>query len=67
MRRLLRNAHIGLGVGMIVALVGTVLLHGNESALNALSVAVIVTTFGIFATLSIRDERARDKDSRRSP
>jgi hypothetical protein len=62
MKRLFRNAHVGLAVGMFVAIVGVAFLHGNESALNALSVAVIVTTMGVFVALSIRDERARGKD-----
>lgn len=52
---------------MVVAVVGFAFLHGNESALNALSVAVLVTAMGIYLALNIRDERARGKGDRRTP
>jgi hypothetical protein len=51
---------------MLLAIAGAVGPHGNESALNALSVAVLIITFGLFAALSIHDERARGKDAGRS-
>jgi hypothetical protein len=61
MKRLFRNANIGLAISTAVAIVGFALFYDNESALNALSVAVLLVAMGVFLTLSIRDDRARRK------
>jgi hypothetical protein len=64
--RLFRNANIGLVVGTTVLVVGFYPARHSEVASTALGLAMFVISMGVFFVLSIRDERARRKDDRRS-
>jgi hypothetical protein len=67
MKRLFRNANIGLGVGVTLLVVGFAFLYKSEAALNALAVGSFAAFMGVFFALNIRDDRARRKGPRRSP
>jgi hypothetical protein len=64
--RLFRNGNIGLGVGTLVLVVGFYPARHSEVASTALGLTMFIVSMGVFFALSIRDERARRKDSRRS-
>lgn len=64
--RLFRNANVGLAVGITVLVVGFYPARHSEVAITALGLAMFVISMGVFFALSIRDERARRKDDRRS-
>ena len=64
--RLFRNANIGLAVGTTVLIVGFYPARHSEVASTALGLAMFAISMGVFFVLSIRDERARRNDSRRS-
>jgi hypothetical protein len=61
MKRLFRNANIGIAVVMVVAVVGFAFLHNDEAALNALGVVAFAMGMGVYLGLNIRDDRARRK------
>jgi hypothetical protein len=67
LKRLFRNANIGLAISMIVVVIGFAFLHNNEAALNALSVVMFAVAMGIYLTLNIRDDRARRKGPPHAP
>lgn len=67
MKRLFKRANIGLLVGVIVLIGGAVLFHGNDDAYSAATVASFIIATAVCFGLIIRDERADQKDSRRSP
>jgi len=64
MKRLFRNANIGLAVGAVVLIGGAILFHENDDAYSATTVAAFVIGMAVCFGLDIRAER---KDSRRSP
>jgi hypothetical protein len=66
MKRLFRNANIGLVVGAIVLIGGAVLFHGNDDAYSATTVASFIIATAVCFGLSIRDDRTARKDSRPS-
>jgi hypothetical protein len=61
MKRLFRNANIGLAIGVTFLIVGFVFLYKSEEALNALAVGSFAVFMGVFLALNIRDDRARRK------
>jgi len=66
MKRLFRNANIGVAVGAVLLFGGTILFHGDADACSATTVGAIVACFGTMFWLDCRDERARDRDGHRS-
>jgi len=64
MKRLVRNANIGIAVGIAMLVVGFWPLHDSEDAIGALSLAAFFTGLGVCLGLNIRDERARKKPAR---
>jgi uncharacterized membrane protein YiaA len=61
MKRLLRNAHIGMAVGLALLVVGFWPAHTSESAVGVLGVAAFFTAIGVYLGLNIRDERVRGR------
>lgn len=58
-----RNAHIGIGIGIVVLLVGCYLLkNAGEDALGLLGLAVLVVSVGTFVLLEDREERRQKRD-----
>ncbi len=66
MKRLVRNAHIGIAVGVAVLVVGFWPAHNSEDAVAALGMVGFFTALGVCFGLSYRDERARHKGAPRS-
>jgi hypothetical protein len=63
MKHDLRNAHVSLGVGLVVLTAGCYLFrHSGEDALQLVAFAMLVVTFGTFAFLEDRDERRHKRD-----
>ncbi len=61
----MRNAHIGLGVGTIVLIVGCLLFwNSGEDAMQMVGAAMLVAAFGTTSALDTRDERRRDRQKR---
>jgi len=58
MKRLFRNANIGVAVGGILLIGGAILFHGNDEAYGATTVASFVIGMAVYIGLSVRDERA---------
>jgi len=65
MKRLIRNAHIGIAVAIAILAIGFWPTHNNEDAAAALGMGAFFTGLGVCFGLSYRDERAREKHSRR--
>lgn len=65
LRRLFRNANIGLAIGVAVLLLGFYPARHSEVALTALGLAMFAISMGVFIGLSARDEKARHKSSSR--
>jgi hypothetical protein len=66
MKRQFRNANIGIVAGAIVLIGGAVLFNGNDDAYSATTVVSFLVGMAVCFGLIIRDERAGQKDSRRS-
>ena len=66
MKRLIRNAHVGILVGMILLIVGFWPVRESEDAIGALGIAAFFTALGVYLALNIRDERTRKRDTHRS-
>ncbi len=62
MKRLFRNANIGIAVSMLILVVGFVFLYDDEAALKALGAVAFFTGLAVLLGLNIRDERARRKE-----
>jgi hypothetical protein len=67
MKRSFRNANIGLAASVVVLVVGVVLLHDSESAIEVLALFAFGVAMGVLFFLDWRDERARRKGVHRSP
>lgn len=65
MKRSFRNANIGLATSVAVLIVGTIIFHDSESAMEALALLALVVAFGVLFFLEWRDERTHGKGSRR--
>lgn len=63
MKQLVRCANIGLAVSMVV-LIGGVLIFRNsgDGALGAVSLATLLTAFGVFYSLDERNKRRKRRD-----
>jgi uncharacterized membrane protein len=58
MKRLFRNANIGVAVGAVLLIGGAILFHGNDEAYSATTVASFVVGMAVYLGLSVRDDRA---------
>jgi len=65
MKRLFRNANIGVAVGAVLLIGGAILFNGNDEAYGAMTVASFVVGMAVYLGLSIRDDRAGRMDSDR--
>jgi len=63
MKRLFRNAHIGIAVSAIILVVGFWPAHKSEDAVAALGMVAFFTGLEVCFGLIIRDERTRNKDA----
>jgi hypothetical protein len=61
LRRLFRNANVGLAIGVAVVVAGFYPARHSEVATTALGLAMFAISIGVFLVLSVRDERARRK------
>ena len=61
MKRLFRNANIGIAVSVTMLVIGSVVLYDNEAALKGLSAVAFFTGLAVLLGLNIRDDRARRK------
>ncbi len=66
MKRLFRNANIGIAVSVTITLVGVVFLHDDEAALEVLGLAAFLSGLAVLLALNIRDYRADHKDPPRA-
>ena len=63
MRDDLRNAHIGIGAGIVFLAVGCYLLrNSSEDVLGLLGLGTLVVALGTFIALEEREERRHDRD-----
>ena len=62
MKRLFRNANIGIAVTMTITVVGVVFLYDNEAALEVLGLTAFLSGLAVLLVLNIRDYRADHKD-----
>jgi hypothetical protein len=67
MKRLVRNAHVGIATGFALLVVGFWPVHSSEAATGALGITAFFVGIGVFVGLSMRDERAARKRPPRSP
>jgi hypothetical protein len=67
MKMLVRNAHIGVAVAVVILVIGFWPARHSEDAVAALGMIAFFAGLGVCFGLSYRDERARDKDAPRSP
>jgi len=67
MKKLIRNAHIGIAVSIAILVIGFWPAHNSEDAVVALEMIAFFTGLGVCLGLSFRDDRAREKRSRREP
>lgn len=65
MKRLIRNAHIGFAVAIAILAIGFWPTYESEEAFAALGTAAFFTGLAVCIGLSYRDERIREKRSRR--
>jgi len=65
MKKLIRNAHIGMAVSFAILVVGFWPVHNNEDAAAALGMIAFFTGLGVCLGLSYREERAREERSHR--
>jgi hypothetical protein len=61
MKRLIRNAHIGIAVGIAFLVIGFWPAHNSEGAVGALGITAFFMGLGVYLALNIRDERERKK------
>ena len=64
-RRLFRNAHIGVASGVILAVIGAILFHGNEGMQELMAVVTFAVAMGVYLTLNARDDRAHGDSHKR--
>lgn len=59
----LRNAHIGLAVGIVVLVIGCILFKDSgEDVLQLVCIAMLIATLGTTSILEWRDERRQKRD-----
>ena len=58
MKKLIRNAHIGLAVCVAIYVIGLIVFHGNEAAMDVVGGAGPVACFAVYLGLNVRDDRA---------
>ncbi len=66
MKRLFRNANIGIAVTVAITLVGVAFLYDNEAALEILGLMAVLSGLAVLLVLNIRDYRADHKDPPRT-
>ena len=63
MRRLFRNANVGLAVSAAVLIVGFWPVHESETATGVLGLVSFVTGMAVLIGLNLRDERMHEENS----
>ena len=64
-KRQLRNVHISIGVGAMVAVVGAILMrNASEGVTQLLGLAILGATFGTLILLNAREERRERREGR---
>lgn len=63
MKRLFRNANIGLAVATFVLLAGFWPVRESETATGALGLIAFIVGMGVYIGLNLRDEHTRRKGS----
>lgn len=66
MERSFRNANIGIAASVVVLVVGTVLFHGNDWAMELLALLGFGVAMGVLFFLEGRDERAQRSEADRA-
>jgi uncharacterized membrane protein len=66
MKKMFRNAHIGIAVSIAIVVLGFWPIRHSEGAIDALEIAAFFIGLGVCFGLCYRDERAREKQSSRS-
>jgi hypothetical protein len=61
MKRLFRNANIGIAVSVTINLVGLAFLYDDEAALEVLGLTAFLSGLAVLLALNIRDYRAEHK------
>jgi len=61
MKRLFRNANIGIAVSMAITVVGVAFLYDDEAALEVLGLTAFLSGLAVLLILNIRDHRAHRK------
>ncbi len=61
MKRLFRNANIGIAVTVAITLAGLVFLYDDEAALEVLGLMAFLSGLAVLLVLNIRDYRADRK------
>jgi hypothetical protein len=68
MKRLFRNANVGIAVAVALLIVGFWPVHRSEDASTVLGLTAFAVGMGVSIALNFRDDRVRDrKGPRRSP
>lgn len=67
MKRIFRNANIGIAFGALVLAVGFPLLYDDEGAVELLALGAFAVVMSVYLFLERRDDRARPRDDHRSP
>jgi hypothetical protein len=62
MKRLFRNANIGIAVTVAITLVGVVFLYDDEAALEVLGLMAVLSGLAVLLILNLRDYKADHKD-----
>jgi len=62
MKRLFRNANIGIAVTVTITLVGVAFFYDDEAALEVLGLMAFLSGLAVHLALNIRDYRAEHKD-----
>jgi uncharacterized membrane protein len=58
-KRLFRNAHISLAVGLVLFVIGFVFVHDSETAVSVLTLVTFLISITVLTELNTRDERRR--------
>jgi hypothetical protein len=67
MKRLIRNANIGLAVSVALLVVGFWPVHRSDTATTILGLVAFAVGMGLLIALNLRDERDPPRDQRRPP
>lgn len=65
MKKLMRNANIGIAVGVVFGAIAFVFFHDSETAMEALGIAMPAVTLGVYLMLNWHGDRAHARRSGR--